>query len=379
MQLRFFVGACAILLFLASYCLNPSHEWREGIGALPKDHIEWLPASAYASGAKATLITAVEILFVGLVGIHLKRRQWSVFISVLIGLSAIMALVTIGQRVTPQDYPIFEWTGFFAYENHYAEYANLVLPVALSLGLRGRIRAFNQGALSDASSLYFVAALLIFASIYLSGSRAGLCIASLTVFVSVANYTRLFRRYPQMDSLLSRKLTRILFLTMGVLAVPAVLYALYYVFQVGNEFSFRWTLIVDSLRMWIDYPGWGVGPGAFSAVFPYYQSIENITVTHVHCEWVQFLAEYGVLGCAVLVSVITWMLWAKRSSLEKRYTPCSLAVEGVGASLALGSVALHGLFDFPLRNPVIAGAAVLVATYLIHLIRFPRKKARREN
>ena len=55
---------------------------------------------------------------------------------------------------------------------------------------------------------------------------------------------------------------------------------------------------IYSFRMWQDYPLFGAGAGSFYGVFPRYREreAERGFLEHAHNDYLEFLAEYGILG-----------------------------------------------------------------------------------
>ena len=132
---------------------------------------------------------------------------------------------------------------------------------------------------------------------------------------------------------------------------------------IGGEISFRAQVCSDTVSMWRDNPVWGTGPGSFAAVFPYYQSMpsEMFTLLHAHCEPLEFLAEWGVLGAVIFLAGVAWILLStppnEAAVVQK---PSWSRVEGVGLWMALAGIGLHGLIDFPFSHPLIALMTVML-------------------
>ena len=372
---RFVCGVLILLVLLAVYCLNPSHEWKEGVGALPVDHAGWLPATAFRFGSLKSLGFAAALLAAGGMAGFLRRRHVEVLLSVLTAVASVTALAVLGQRLSPRPFAVFEWTGFFSYENHFAAFSNLMLPVALCLGERWRVRAFQAGRTSSPAALFFVAAGLMAAAVALCGSRAGLLIAGGVCAAWMGLQLRLYRCHPQLAPAGIRRVLRGGLI--GAAGLTAAL-AVWLVRQRGplaEELQFRWQVVRDTLSMGADNLFWGSGPGTFSAVFPYYQSlpVDEFFFRHAHCEPAQFFAEYGVAGCLVLLGGAALVLGAQRGGGETDESePAFRELEGAGLLLGLGGVGLHSLIDFPFRHGLIALLSVVWITILVRQFREER-------
>src|SRR5205814_9499291 len=63
----------------------------------------------------------------------------------------------------------------------------------------------------------------------------------------------------------------------------------------------RLTIARDTLRMATDRPWLGWGLGTFSAVYPQYRSFPiDLLVDHAHNDYVEMLAETGLLGACII-------------------------------------------------------------------------------
>ena len=380
-------AACPLLLIslwflvLGGVCiLNRSHVWASG-GALPVPYCAWLPASANATDSLGALHIGLMFLAMLALGRQLGQRQIAALGWGIIATSSIMALVVLGQRLTPKPYPVFELTGLFRYENHYAAFANMSLPLALFWGMRQRIQELRGGDVSSPFLLYVGGACLIGTAVLLSGSRAGILLSFLVLLLFAIVRFVLGRRYP----ILFRPIPRVVRNLIGPMAVAALACGiLVYLWPrmgmgagLASEISFRLQVLQDTVSMCLDRPLWGTGPGTFASVFPYYQSssVETHYFQHAHCEPLEFLAEFGVLGALSLLAVIgTLFIPVKGMRFGKQgLVPAWFEIEGLALILALLTIALHGLVDFPFRHPL---NALLAALFLAIVSRASGNSAR---
>jgi O-antigen ligase len=347
------------LVLAGIYVLNHSHDWASG-GAMPVPYCAWLPASSNVSDSLGALHMGLMLLAMLALGRQLGQRQITALGWGLIAGSSMMALVVLGQRLTPKPYPVFELTGLFRYENHYAAFANMTLPLALFWGLRQRIQELRGGSVSSPFLLYVGGACLIGSAVLLSGSRAGILISFLVLLVFAAARLVLGRRYP----ILFRPVPRVVRTLIGPMVVAALTcgFLVYLWPRMGSgaglasEISFRLQVLQDTVSMWLDRPLWGTGPGTFASVFPYYQSssIETHYLKHAHCDPLEFLAEYGILGVLSLLAVVGTLFIPIRGMRfgNQRLIPAWFEIEGLALILALLTIALHGMVDFPFRHPL---------------------------
>ncbi len=347
------------LLFL--YQWNPSHIWSATAGLVPQAyHVGW-PAAAYPPGARAALLFGGVVWTVFVTGFSLSRRQWSWLVALAAVATAGMALVVIGQRLEPNAPRIREFTGIFVNENHYAVWANLLLPVVLAGAARARFRAVQAGLPASPAGLFYLAATLSAIAVVMSQSRAGVAIMALLVGAHVLRQWRTVRRYPFAGVPLSpvfKGLGVAAFFIAAALAVRAFWNEWPQLSSIASEWTYRSGLVRQTFTAWLGSPRWGYGPGSFGVVFPYYQAAEYArhTIRHVHCEPVQFLVEYGWAGGMILVALAAWACSARRAPRDAATTevPPFAECERGALGLALLAAALHCLVDFPLRIPVLA-------------------------
>ncbi len=277
-----------------------------------------------------------------------------------------MALAVLLQRLDAAAGSAGGRIGLFVNENHFAVTANLLLPVLLALADRARFRAVQEGRPSSPAGLWLLASALVAAAVVASRSRAGIAVMTVLVGAHVVHRFRLVRQYPFMGIPQGRVAK-----WAGGLAVAAALaFAIAafarewrHVAGLLGEGTFRFGLLRDTLAVWRDSPVWGTGPGTFTTVFPYYQSVlfEGRVILHAHCEPVQWLAESGWAGGGILLAAAWMALGARRRNPENgpEEIPPFAELERNAVGWALAALAVHILIDFPLRIPLIAlGAAV---------------------
>jgi len=361
---RFFAGLSLALFLCAVYYFNPAYRWPADGGAVPVRHIGILPAAAFPPGVPGVLpLFAAALTAVGL-ALHLSPKQVDVLVGCVLAAAAVTAIVVLEQRLMPRPYPVFELTGFFSYENQYAAFANLTIPPALVYGERLSCRAFQRGRVSSPAIFCYAAAALSAAAVLMSRSRSGMVITGLMALFFLWRRNQLRRRYPFAAPALRRP-ARIAFGLAGAVAAGGLFFTAVYTTQsasrLGEELGFRKQILSDALSVGRAHPCWGTGPGSFAAVFPYYQTApaDHFFFRHAHCEPVELLAEYGLLGSGMLLTALMLVLSSGPRDSGDPHTPPVRELEGSGFLLALGGVGLHSLVDFPLRHPFNALLACL--------------------
>jgi O-antigen ligase len=123
-------------------------------------------------------------------------------------------------------------------------------------------------------------------------------------------------------------------------------------------------------RVWLDtldivaaYPLTGTGFGTFAAVYPLYRSPEvRLYYAHAHNDWIQFIAEGGLLGLVALGVLAVPVLRALSAGLRGRK-----GITAVGVAAGLCALILHGCVDFNLHIPANAATGAVLAGALVGL------------
>src|SRR5204863_10182740 len=106
-----------------------------------------------------------------------------------------------------------------------------------------------------------------------------------------------------------------------------------------------------ALRMWKDFPLVGSGLGSFPAVFPRYSAEGTVlSYTHAHNDYLEFAAEAGVLGLAMLGLMV---LMSFLVALRAQYLRRDPVMRGISFASLMGIIALmiHSSVDFNLQIP----------------------------
>ncbi|ORU01380.1 hypothetical protein D081_0199 [Anaerovibrio sp. JC8] len=149
---------------------------------------------------------------------------------------------------------------------------------------------------------------------------------------------------------------------LGVLAVLVVGYLAYnpvFLERMSTMFSVADTSSEMRIAMWestvqmiLDHPVFGIGGGAYSLVYPIYDTYivdGSVTLVHAHNIYLNYLAEIGIVGgCAFLMFFLGYTGTALFPQKEMPDTLTRGFMLGLG--MALVSVALNGLTDDVLYN-----------------------------
>ncbi|MDD8026464.1 MAG: O-antigen ligase family protein [Acidobacteriota bacterium] len=299
------------------------------------------------------------------------RRQIVRFLSVIVGLGTIQAFYGLFElyrshpRVLfyPKIYNLHAATGTFINRNHFSGYLEIILPLALTL-IIARIDLFSLAGkrwpekLSQITGrgfalniLTLIAAVVMALAIVLSRSRSGvfvLCFIFLSFFLmTVYHFSQ--AHYRQAWILTTLKVA------FGLI----IIFALYVgVEATVGRFS-EDNLLQDGrpqywasvLHMVSDSPLTGTGWGTFGAVYPSYETVAlEGRLLHAHNDYLEALAELGIVGFLLLLGLILWPLLDAFRTWAKRRHP-GIKGLGMGGFVAVSAMLIHSLTDFNLHIP----------------------------
>ncbi len=246
--------------------------------------------------------------------------------------------------------------GSYVNHNHYAGLMELLIPIPLVISLC-RLAGERERIAAG------VAAAIMTGTIFLSGSRGGM-LAILVEFAVVG-------------VLLARQKSAVR-IAIGVGAFAIVLIGLLTwlggkelterVSSVGMEArseisgGMRVTIDRDAFHMFRNKPVLGWGLGTFPVVYPQFRTFyTNFFVNQAHNDYLQLLAEMGILGFAAM----GWFLIVLyRNALRKIGNWISDLSGAVTLACTLGmtGILVHSLFDFNLQIPANAALFYVFCT-----------------
>ena len=117
-------------------------------------------------------------------------------------------------------------------------------------------------------------------------------------------------------------------------------------------------------HIFLDYPIIGCGVGTLVDVFPQYENAyDGKLVDHVHNDYMETLAEAGILG-GLCGAAFLWLLYREaRKNFQAEQGHFSRALHA-GAIAAVGGMLLHSLVDFNLHIPANAILFLLQAALI---------------
>ena len=234
--------------------------------------------------------------------------------------------------------------GPYVNRNHFAGFVELTLPLGLAM------MAF-RGVHREVVPLTVLLTIVPVSALVLSGSRGGIIgfVFELGILALLARSRRT-----------AWKSTRVI--AVGVVA----LVALAMVAWVGANtaiakfsalkspevtLSRRISMSRGAAHIFLDHPIIGCGIGTMVDVFPRYETAyDGKLVDHVHNDYLETLAETGILG-GLCGAIFLWLLYREaRRNFEAEQGHFSRALHA-GAIAAVSGMLLHSLVDFNLQIP----------------------------
>ena len=266
---------------------------------------------------------------------RLRDRPWLAMVPIIVA-SLIEAAVGLSQSFTGPSGSFAH--GTYPIKNHFAGLLEMALPFAIMWPIAAALRS---GGLPLAC-FGAVVAITLLLGIALSFSRMGI-VATVVACMTMGSLA-------VAASLPIRK--RVL----GVAAVCAAGLAGFFLFpplELIQRFSTgdegRVVVWRDTLRLISAFPVFGCGLGGYESAFTRYKaSLPMFDQDYAHNDYLQGLAELGIVGFAIVVLLVTAALKPAIRSIRTRET-MYLGLACVGAITA---IAVHSAADFNLYVPV---------------------------
>ena len=241
--------------------------------------------------------------------------------------------------------------GSYVNHNHYAGLMELLVPIPLVLALSHLVHERERTAAG-------VAAAIMVGTVFLSGSRGGM----IAIFVELAVIAVVLLR--------QKKATYRIALAGAAFAIVLVSMLVWLggkglstrVSSISTEArteisgGMRLSIDRDAFRMFRQKPVLGWGLGTFPVVYPEFRSFyTNFFVNEAHDDYLQLLAEMGVLGFGLMVWFLIVLYRRAIRKIGNWTTDVSSAVT-LACTLGFTGILVHSLFDFNLQIP--ANAAI---------------------
>src|SRR6516162_7599660 len=309
-----------------------------------------LTASRYFTRIELQLLCTYLIVVFLMSQAYSHTRHWRGYLWFLMSLGFLVSIFGILQHLTSNGKLYWVRTlqnevysfGPYVNRNHFAGFAELIIPVALVPLVLGKVRR---------ERLFLVAlfALVPIVALLLSGSRGG--IVSFTVQIVILFLLLLIRRIRGTRVLVGGVVVLCSVMAVSWIGVQRVLQRFSEIQSMEVTGSKRAAMREDAWRLFLDHPLLGTGLGTLEIVFPPYDSLyDGKVVDHAHNDYVEALAETGVVGglcCAWFLGFV--LLYSLTGLMEPRSSFGS--VLNLSGLIACSGMLVHSLVDFNLHIP----------------------------
>jgi O-antigen ligase len=242
--------------------------------------------------------------------------------------------------------------GPYVNRNHFAGFAELLLPLALVPLVLGKVRRERWAVVG-------LFAVLPIGALFLSASRGG--IVSFAVELGLLALVMIRRRTMGRQLLSAGAVLLLAILMVSWLGVGQILQRFSSMQSLETTEGKRASMRRDTWRIFLDHPLTGTGLGTLQIVFPPYESLyDGKIVNHTHNDYLEAFAETGIAGglcCAWFIGVLLAEALKRLRQLNNLFAG---ALQLSGLIACVGFLA-HSLVDFNLHIPANALLFFLMA------------------
>lgn len=307
-------------------------------------------ASLYNTRMELLLLLASLLFLFLCVQVFRTLQDWRGFVWFGMGLGFVVSVFGILQYLTFNGklywFRELRYGGMpfgpYVNRNHFAGFAELVFPLAVVPLVLGRVRRERLAAVALFGVMPIVA-------LFLSASRGG--IVSFCVQLALLTFLLLRRRGLGKHLLGAAALLLAALLMVTWLGVGQILERLSSFQSLEVTEGKRASMRRGSWHMFLDHPLAGTGLGTFQIVYPRYETLyDGKIVNHAHNDYLEALAETGVLGglCSAWFLVVLLLKSLSRFRENDFSFAGALQLSGM---VACAGFLVHALVDFNFHIP----------------------------
>jgi O-antigen ligase len=307
-------------------------------------------ASPYATRLEVQLLLAYAITLFLAAQAFRSADDWRGFIWFLMFFGFAVAIFGILQHLTFNGklYWFREMRyggipfGPYVNRNHFAGFAELVIPVALVPLVLGKVRRERWFAVG-------IFALLPIVALFLSASRGG--IVGFVAEIGVLALLMILRRTGGRHVLAGGIVLVLAFMLISWLGVRQILERFSSMQSLEVTEGKRASMRHDAWHIFRDHPWTGTGLGTLPIVFPPYESLyDGKVVNHAHNDYLEMLADTGLAGglCGAWFLSVLFFRSLKQLLVTNKSFVAALHLSGLVACCGL---LVHSLVDFNLHMP----------------------------
>lgn len=328
------------LLFpLAAFALLAAVQWIFG----------WT-ASRFSTRIELQLLASMLILFFVSAQAFQTVKEWRQFAWFIMILAFAVAGLGILQHLTFNGklYWFREMRyggipfGPFANRNHFAGFAELVLPMSFVPLLLGRVRR-------ERIIIVGILAIIPMSALLLSASRGG--IISLAAEIAFVLAIVLLRKAGGRHLYVGGAVLLAAFATVSWLGVTQVMQRFSSLQTLEVTQSKRASMRHGAWQIFLDHPILGTGLGTLQQVYPPYETLyDGKIVNHAHNDYLEALAETGIAGGMCCGWFLGVLFVSALSFLQRQGNSFANTLRLCGWTACCGLL-VHSLVDFNLHIP----------------------------
>jgi O-antigen ligase len=327
-----------------------------------------LTASHYFTRVELQLLATYLIVIFLMAQAFSRRGHWRAFVWFLMTLGFVVSIFGVLQHLTFNGklywFRVMRYGGYpfgpYVNRNHFAAFAEMIIPFALVPLVLGKVRR-------ERVFLVALFAVVPMVALILSASRGG--IISFAVQMLILLLLLLVRRVRSTHVIAGGVVVLAAVLVVSWIGVDQVLARFAGIQNVEVTAGKRTAMRRDTFRIFLDHPVIGTGLGTLQMVYPPYDSFyDGRIVNHAHNDYLEALAEAGILGglcCLWFLGVLFLNALRGLVSLGSSFAS-SLNFSGL---VACCGILVHSLVDFNLHIP--ANALLFLVSAHIAAVRLP--------
>jgi O-antigen ligase len=306
-------------------------------------------ASRYYTRIELQLLITYLIFVFLIAQVFYRRGHWRAFVWFLMTLGFFVSVLGILQQLTFNGklywFRVMRYGGYpfgpYVNRNHFAGFAEMIIPVALVPLVLGKVRR-------ERVFLVALFAVVPIVALFLSASRGGIIsfVFEMVILLALLLIHRIRGKHVVVGGIVV------------LCAVTAVSWI--GVQQLLTRFSLQNVEVSTGKRtamrrgtwhLFLEHPIIGTGLGSFEMVYPPYDSLyDGKVVSHAHNDYLEGLAETGLIGGLCCFWFLAVVLLNALKGMADLGNSLSSALNLSGL-IACSGILIHSLVDFNLHIP----------------------------
>ena len=315
--------------------------------------VQWifrLTAVRYYTRVELQLLVTYVIVVFLMAQAFSRRSHWRNFMWFLMTLGFVISIFGILQHLTFNGklywFRVLRFGGIpfgpYVNRNHFAGFAEMIIPVALVPLVLGKVRR-------ERMFLVGILAVVPIVALFLSASRGG--IVSFLVQMMVLFGLLLIRRVRGRAVLVGGFVLLCGILLVSWLGVQQVLERFTTKQNLEVSLAKRAAMRRDTFQIFLDHPIVGTGLGTLEAIYPPYDTLyDGKVVNHTHNDYLEALAETGILGGLCWLWFLGVVFRESLKGLQDLGASFGSVLNLTGLTACTG-ILVHSLVDFNLHIP----------------------------